>query len=140
MKRYLVVAHDTATSAALLDTLRDRAAAGPCSFHLVIPVKHPPGVWTEGQVMAAARARLDDVLAQYTAMGLEVTGGVGDVSPVRAANDALIAGAYDEVILSTLPPGPSRWVHQDVPSRLARLSPVPVTHVVATPAAAVSSN
>lgn len=132
MTRYLVVAHDTATSAVLLDKLRQYQQAGECSFHLVVPAKHPTGAWSEGQVVAAARARLDDALLQYKALGLDATGEVGDASPVRAVGDALIAGTYDEVILSTLPAGPSRWLHQDVPSRLARSCPLPVTHVVDT--------
>ena len=132
MRRYLVVAHDTATSAALLDKIRECVAAGESEFHLVVPAKHPHGAWSEGQINAAARKRLDEALAEYEALGAKATGEVGDASPVRAVGDALIAGSYDEIILSTLPAGPSRWLHQDVPSRLAKSCPVPVTHVVAS--------
>ena len=35
----------------------------------------------------------------------------------------------DEVILSTLPPGISRWLQMDVPSRLERAVDVPVAVV-----------
>jgi hypothetical protein len=34
------------------------------------------------------------------------------------------------VILSTLPPGPSRWLGMDLPHRVERRFGVPVTHVV----------
>ena len=45
---------------------------------------------------------------------------------------------FDEIILSTLPPGVSRWLKQDLPHRVERDFNLPVTHVIATaePAAA----
>ena len=41
---------------------------------------------------------------------------------------------HDEVILSTLPPGISRWLGQDAPSRLKAALSVPVVVVSADPA------
>jgi hypothetical protein len=35
------------------------------------------------------------------------------------------------IILFTLPPGLSRWLHQDLPRRVARRFGLPVRHVVA---------
>ena len=131
MRRYLVVAHQTAISDALdrqVDACRD---AGECTFHLIVPVTHPHGAWSDGSVNAAAEARVAEALDHFRQRGVEMTGAVGDVSPVRAVGDALIESDYDEVILSTLPPGPSRWLHQDVPHRLERSIDIPVTHVVA---------
>jgi hypothetical protein len=66
-----------------------------------------------------------------------VTGEVGDISPVRAIADALLAAEFDEIILSTLPPGPSRWLRQDVVHRVRRTFAVPCTHIVADPDPAV---
>jgi hypothetical protein len=41
---------------------------------------------------------------------------------------------FDEIIVSTLPPGISFWLGRGVPQRIAREHPhVPVTHVVAEP-------
>jgi hypothetical protein len=34
------------------------------------------------------------------------------------------------VIVSTLPPGLSRWIHQDLPRRLERRIARPVSHVI----------
>jgi hypothetical protein len=49
--------------------------------------------------------------------------------PVEAAEDALRGRSVDEIILSTLPPGISRSLGQDVPSRLKGSVTVPVTVV-----------
>jgi hypothetical protein len=40
--------------------------------------------------------------------------------------------AFDEIIISTLPATLSRWLKLDAPSRIARMTQVPVTHVEAT--------
>ena len=39
----LVVAHQTAATPALLDTVRERARSGPATFHLVVP-RQPHGI------------------------------------------------------------------------------------------------
>ena len=133
MRRYLVVANLTVTEPHLLDKVRDCMAAGEASFHIVVPASHPNGAWTEAAVNAAARTRLEEGMAAFRELGADVSGEVGDVSPVRAAGDALIRDDFDEILLSTLPPGPSRWLNQDVVSRMTRRFDVPVTHVVASP-------
>ena len=50
----------------------------------------------------------------------------------------LLREQFDEIILSTLPPGVSRWLKQDLPHRVERDFSLPVSHVIATeePAAA----
>jgi hypothetical protein len=47
---------------------------------------------------------------------------------------------FDENILSTLPPGRSRWLRLDLPSRVRSAFGMPVTHVIGQlePAAARS--
>jgi len=59
-----------------------------------------------------------------------VTGEVGDSEPLMAIQDALTAGDYDEIIISTLPLGISRWLRLDVISKARALGP-PVSHVLA---------
>ena len=60
-----------------------------------------------------------------------------------AVADAVERQIFDEIIVCTLPSGVSRWIHQDLPHRLARRTGLPVDHVVAvvhegmTPAAMV---
>ena len=66
--------------------------------------------------------------------GAEATGEIGDHDPVQSARDALLKHEADEIILSTLPVGISRWIGQDVPSRLRGAVALPVTVVTAAPA------
>ena len=40
---------------------------------------------------------------------------------------------FDEIIVSTLPTGSSRWMGLDLPHRLEKLTSVPVRHVVSKP-------
>ena len=51
--------------------------------------------------------------------------------PVRGVGDTLKEKTYDEVIISTLPSGLSRWLHQDLPHRVERKYKLPVTVVTA---------
>jgi hypothetical protein len=50
-----------------------------------------------------------------------------------AIQDAVNLGSYDEIIISTLPLGISRWLKLDLVSK-ARALGLPVTHVAATDA------
>jgi hypothetical protein len=133
MRRYLVVANRTLGGQHLLDAVRQRMQDGECTFHVIVPASHPSSAWSEGQVIAMAQERLDDALARFGELGATATGEVGDASPVRAIGDVLLRDPIDEVILSTLPPGPSRWLRQDVVHRVQRNYEIPVVHIVAQP-------
>jgi hypothetical protein len=130
MRRYLVVGNQTLGSEPLKATLKARLAEGPCSFHVVVPASHPSGAWTDGEVTAMAQRRLIAALTAFGELGADVSGEVGDASPIRAIADLLLEEPFDEIILSTLPPGPSRWLRQDVVHRVQRTFKVPCTHVV----------
>ncbi|HEY2999347.1 MAG TPA: hypothetical protein VGJ43_12280 [Acidimicrobiales bacterium] len=135
MSTYMVVAHRTLVEDHLLDHVRSLCAAGECRFHLVVPVTHPHGAWSEGEVTAAAERRLAEGLAAFEAVGADVTGEVGDANPVYAVATALRSAATDDwagIIVSTLPPGVSRWLGLDAVSRIGREFDLPVTHLVAT--------
>jgi hypothetical protein len=129
MTRYLVVANQTLGAEPLLERVRACAREGDCRFHLVVPATHPKGVWTEGKVRAEAQQRLDEALARFREIGVPVDGEVGDTSPVLAVKDAMLAHTFDAIIVSTLAPGVSRWLRQDLPHRLERISGLPVIHV-----------
>jgi hypothetical protein len=87
--------------------------------------------WSEGEAHVVAQRRLDDALRRLEQEGFSVTGEVSDPNPMLAITDALRHDRYDEVILSTLPVGVSRWVRLDLPSRIRRRFGVKLTHVVA---------
>ena len=130
----LVVAHQTAATPGLLDAVRERAARGPARFHLVVPQQahgmhkvvdpQDAGVDEAQHVLEAALPKLSE------AAGHEVTGSVGDAEPLMAIQDAVNLGDYDEIIISTLPLGISRWLKLDLVSKAKGLG-LPVTHVAA---------
>jgi hypothetical protein len=119
----LVVANVTASSDELLAALGERAEQGGCRFTLVMPASG-----------ADARERLDTALERWRAAGLEnVTGEVGDPDPVVAVMEAWDPMKFDEILVSTLPTGSSRWVEANLPRRLEKLTSVTVRHVISTP-------
>ena len=134
MRRYLVIANQTIAERPLADAIGARLAAGPCHFHFLVPATPMPGLtWTDGEALQLARSRLGTATALLCALGASADGEVGDASPVVAAADALRRdGAYDEVVVSTLPPGASRWLKMDLPRRLQRMTRIPVHHVIAS--------
>lgn len=141
MRNYLVVANQTLAGEHLLDLLRERGAKEPCRFYLVVPATRVRDhlLHTEGQAKAAAQQRLDEAVAQFSALGIEVDGEVGNANALDAIAEVLPKRVIDEIILSTLPPGPSVWLHQDLPHRIERRFGLPLTHVLPAPVAAGSS-
>ena len=134
MRRYLVVSNQTLMSEGFDRTIGSCLAAGPCSIHVLVPATHvhEHGAWTEGHARAVAQQRLEDALEHLARMGAEATGEVGDTSALGAVRDAVRDHPqFDEILLFTLPPGLSRWLHQDLPHRVERALGRPVTHVVA---------
>lgn len=135
MYRILVVANETLEGAHLLEEVERKAEAvgGEVGVHLVVPASHGRGAWTEGGAKAEAQLRLDDALVLFKELHVEVSGEVGDPSPVLAISDALLVRHYDEIVLSTLPASVSQWLKQDAPSRIRRNHPaIPLTHVAAS--------
>jgi hypothetical protein len=132
MKRILLVANRTACEQHLIDEVRRRRAEGPCTFHLLIPNSHPGGaVWTDEGAELMAHQRLEEALDTLAVAGVTLTGSVGDANPVAAVGDLLRHDTFDEIIVSTLPLGISRWLGQDVVRRMRSAHGLPVTHVVA---------
>jgi hypothetical protein len=133
VRRFLVVANQTLGGEQLAAEIRRRDREGPARFHVVVPATHPQdsATWTEGQARAVAEERLKTAIGRFREMGADVDGEVGDESPLQAITDATESEGYDEIILSTLPPGVSRWLKQDLPHRVERSSGLPVTHVTA---------
>jgi GABA permease len=132
VRRYLVVANQTLAGPHLANTVRERLAAGSCTFHVVVPATAPADhpVWTEGEAVALAEERLDVALKRFRDLGAEADGEVGDPSPMEAIRDATVDREFDEIILSTLPAGLSRWLKQDLPHRVEKAFDLPVTHLI----------
>jgi hypothetical protein len=138
VRRYLVVANQTLGGEHLIEKVRQCMEDGPCAFHIVVPAT-PSGehlTWTEGEAVAIAQDRLNRALMRLEELGADASGEVGDKNPMLAVEDALREEQFDEIILSTLPPGVSRWLKLDLPSRVASHFGLPVTHLVGTDEAA----
>jgi hypothetical protein len=130
----LIVAHRTAATPALIEAVRRRAAEERCEFTLLVPAS-PHGVHRavdpEEQGLDEANAVLEMALPLLEeATGQRIDGRVGDHDPLAAVEDALNAEDFDEVIVSTLPKRVSRWLHLDLPHKVASLG-LPVTTVTA---------
>ncbi|MFH5822343.1 hypothetical protein [Georgenia sp. AZ-5] len=147
-RRYLVVANQTLDRRELAEVIRERTAAAPSEFWVVVPATpvrelaptYPPMPVMGGiPAMPAppeesrrhAQEKLGAAVEQLTALGAAVGGEVGDPDPLRAVEDALSRRQFDEIIVSTLPEHLSRWLHQDLPHRLEHKFHLPVTHVAA---------
>ncbi len=149
MHRYLVVANQTLGSDELSALVRERTADGPAEFWLVvpatpvkdlasnaIPIPMPVmgGISTlpapPAEARRLAQLNLDAAIEKLTAAGATVNGAVGDPDPVRAVAEAVSGREFDEIIVFTLPPRLSRWLHNDLPTRLQHEFHLPVTDVV----------
>jgi hypothetical protein len=65
---------------------------------------------------------------------------IGNWDPYVAIEAELAAEHYEAVVISTLPPGVSRWLHMDVQCRIARRHPgIRTVHVVARSAPSKSA-
>jgi hypothetical protein len=128
MSTALIVANQTLPSQALADAIAERIRRGVRSFYVVVPAT-PIGhglTWDEEATRQEARDRLNQFLDHVRERGVEANGEVGDRDPVAAVRDALRGREVDEVVVSTLPPGISRWLGQDIPSKLRHNVRVPV--------------
>lgn len=153
---YLVIANQTLGGRELMEAIRERAASGSAHFHVLVPNTAPadfaPAASAGGASAGAgagvgagvgapradqrggddeatrrARRRLREMLERINEVGGEADGELGDANPVKAVREVLRHGQFDEVIVSTLPSGVSRWVRLDVPSRIKRTFDGPVT-------------
>jgi hypothetical protein len=142
MPMILIVANQTLPSAALAAEVARRIGSGASEFHVVVPATPPPGggfTWDEEAARHEAEGRLAAFLEGLRGQGATAEGEIGDRDPVAAVRDAARNRDVAEVIVSTLPVGISRWLRQDVPSRLRGALTVPIT-VVEQDAATVAQS
>jgi|SRR6056297_749366 len=153
MSTTVIVANRTVGGADLEMAVRARLSgdAGPgrhgaddaCIFHLVVPVARPVSPALAVGAAAADMMPLPveipnerDIASSQLARGLDWLAGLGaDVTgELSTESDTALAVAHvveavgaDEVIVSTLPSLVSRWLRQDLPSRIQKKVSVPVT-------------
>jgi uncharacterized membrane-anchored protein len=131
----LLVAGWTAATPALLDAVRQRAAHGSATFHLLVPNPSEHAEVTDAErrrhheegerVLALALPLLEE------AAGAPVEGSVSiRHDAVDAVEEELRDGDFHEIIVATMPRGISHWLHFDLPHRLSHIG-LPVMTVAA---------
>src|SRR5262249_32434692 len=131
----LVVAQKTAATLALMEAIRQRAERGPARFHLLVPnpARHAEITDAErqhhhtegGHILALALPLIDQAAGTHAEGSVSIRH-----DPMDAIEEALDGADFREIIVSTLPHSVSRWLHADLPRRVARLG-LPVTTVTA---------
>lgn len=140
MGRYLIVANQTVGGGRLEDALRERIKQDD-QFHVVVPTTRSQdeasGWGDDGESRSIEQARhraehrLSRLVDTIQSMGARADGEVGDADPAVAVKDVLQSTYFDEVIISTLPSGISRWLKMDLPSRVSRMTKAKVTTIEA---------
>lgn len=150
MRRCLIVANQTLGGEALYEAVKERLQQEPTTFYVVVPATRPSDyavsaaamyggmLGTEGIALPPppdeegedrAAQHLAAALRGLADLGAEADGEVGDPDPVEAVRSVLERQDPDEIILSTLPAGISRWLRMDPVSRMSRRFDLPITHI-----------
>jgi GABA permease len=134
-RHILVIANETVGGQALLDVLRERAAASPIQVTVICPQNDARAgfVVYEKSRRSSAKRRLRKTLESLAEAGIEARGEIVDPDPLNALRDALHEHRPDEIIISTHPRRlGSRWLRANVVERARKVAAgIPVTHVAA---------
>jgi hypothetical protein len=131
--RILVVANETLTGEALRAEIAHRTRGRAAEVMVVCPAlntKLKTWVSDEDEARVQAHDRLDTMLGQLRAQGIDASGDIGDGDPMLAMEDALRQFPADEMIISTHPHGRSNWLEHDLVQHARERFPIPISHVV----------
>ena len=118
-RRVLVVGNRSLGGDVLMDEIRKRVEHHPrIRFHVVVPLP-------SGGDLSAARERLENQLGLINDLGASASGEIGDADPIAAIEFALRRDPAAGVIISTFPPGRSRWLRSNVPAGVSRRVGIP---------------
>ncbi len=126
VRNVLVLASQTVGGRSLIETLERRSTSSPHRFTVILPPTGPDD--------DTAQQRLDHTLDALRRAGLRVTGYVAEPDPFNSVMNALGHHPADEIVVSTLPTGESRWLRGDLIDRLRKATARPVEHVISDPA------
>lgn len=144
--RCLIIANQTLASPGLRQIIDERDANETCEFHVLVPepvrsttyygdaIGGPqiavPDDHDRLVALQQAEERLESFRRALTHLGSRLSGEVSLLDPLNAARQVLEYAAFDEIIVSTLPLGVSRWLKLDLPARLERAFDLPVVPLV----------
>jgi hypothetical protein len=133
-RRVVAVVTDDLSGSESIEEIRREAEGDDVELRVVVPaVEASPFRHTLGDVdepRKQAEERLDAVLAHLRENGIDASGEVGDPDPVQAAQDALLKGPADEVLIFEHAAAESRWFEDGLFDR-ARESLEPPLRMVA---------
>lgn len=159
MPRFLVVANKTLVGPEVRASIRERATEDAI-FHILVPdaeasasnsnvglflptagtgtAAFPTGVNVDAPTRpreraSGARSRLREAMGIVTGTGAQVHGTICPPDSMNTIREMIAAYDFDEILLSILPAGISRWLRQDLPSRVRRAFDGPVTVIDASP-------
>jgi flavin-binding protein dodecin len=147
-KRFLVVANQTLASPGLEQLVHEMVAKQPSHFHVVVPqvssstIHVDPAGLVDASVYpgsndmyVVARREAENRLSTFRQLFEEtheatLTGEVIVGDPLQAVHRVMARSEFDEIVVSTLPAGVSKWLRMDLPHRIERAVDVPVTSLV----------
>lgn len=148
VRRYLVLANRTLANPALTDLLRHKHLTEQAEFHVVVPRSAPSvlhadpatgliGPAAHTMIVESRQAARDDgqqrlrtLQRELGELGADLSGEVMLTDPITAIRTVMARSSFDEIIISTLPAGASRWLKLDLPSRVERAFNLPVTNLI----------
>lgn len=146
VRRYLIVANQTLATAGLQDLVQEKLGDSAAEFHILVPQTDPnvsvdlSGVISPNMqdrvlerhdvAIAEAEQRLDSFRQTFSSLGTSLTTEIAAGDPVAAIRRVMERSSFDEIILSTLPAGKSRWLKLDLPTRIERAFNLPITTLV----------
>jgi hypothetical protein len=127
----LAFLNEVAGGRKLLETTRDRVAAGVDELAVVAPQNQPMAgqIVDRDEVREAALSRVEVTQAVLRAFGIESVGSVMDPDPALALDDAIRAFAPREVLLSCLYTTRFGLTRKDLVEWAKRRFDVPITHI-----------
>jgi hypothetical protein len=135
VRTLLVVANETLGGRALMDKVKEKAAAAENGLRVVVcvPRTNPRqgNIIYDEAVFDAAQVRVDLARKILREEGVaDAIGEVGDPDPYTATMDAIAEHNPDEIIISTYPLASSGWLRRDLVERISEATDTPVEHVV----------
>lgn len=144
--RCLVIANQTLASPGLGQIIEERDSTDDWEFHVLVPEpvrssmpitgsvdQAPLAVPAERDRLTAlqqAEERLDSFRQRFAHLGPRLSGEVSLYDPLTATRQVMEYADFDEIIVSTLPEGVSRWLKLDLPARLQRSFNLPVIPLI----------
>lgn len=139
MHRVLVVANQTLVGAHITNFIYElRQSHDELEVFVLVPAtpRQPdPSAPHDAPIKDAsgtkrAHEQLRTALTALSKVGVTAKGEIGVSDPLQAVTKVMEDQTFDQILVSTLPLGTSRWIKMDIPHRIERRFGIPVLHLV----------